>query len=350
MSNENIRYCGRIDRSKKYAPVFYYAGSYAEINFMGTGISVTLTNHTVWGDVSLGFILDGKMGKLPLSEEYNDQQLTVPIAEGLESGVHKLIIYKAHGANHFYSLKGIDIISGVILPPSDLGDHLKLEVFGDSVCAGEVCEAIEYVGRADPEDHNSAYDNAWYSFVMQASRMLNAEIHNIAQGGIAVFSNTGYFHMPNTIGMEAVYDKLCYFPEAGPITKWDFTQYTPDIVIIALGQNDNHNSIGNVNDLDINDPPYRYRWKGGYKNIVMRLAENYGKDHVKFVLTTTILRHDPAWDEAIEEICGELSADGYMVWHNVFTRNGNATDGHPRITEHTEMANELVAFIKDNVL
>lgn len=89
----------------------------------------------------------------------------------------------------------------------------KIECYGDSVSAGAVCEAVDFVASCDPEDHQGVYDNAWHSYAMITARNLGAQIHNIAQGGIAIFDNTGYYHAPNYIGMESVYNKLCYFPE-----------------------------------------------------------------------------------------------------------------------------------------
>ena len=36
-------------------------------------------------------------------------------------------------------------------------------MYGDSVSAGEVSEAVEYTGKPDPE-HNGQYSNSWYSY------------------------------------------------------------------------------------------------------------------------------------------------------------------------------------------
>ncbi len=60
--------------------------------------------------------------------------------------------------------------------------------------------------------------------------------------------------------------------------------------------------------------------------------------------------HDPEWDNAIEEIKNELCEDGIKAYRNVFSRNGAATPGHPRLPEHDEMARELTEFIRANVL
>ena len=63
---------------------------------------------------------------------------------------------------------------------------------------------------------------------MITARNLGAQIHNIAQGGIAIFDNTGYYHAPNYIGMESVYNKLCLFPEASKgVTPWILLEFIP---------------------------------------------------------------------------------------------------------------------------
>lgn len=348
MNNTCLSYMGRINNSDPAAPVFYYPGSQAELRFTGRAVTIRLKNHNVWGNVSLGYVIDGRMGRIPLDSADNDKEVTLRVVSCLEEGEHTLIIYKRYGANHFYSINGIDIEDGEILPCTH-EPSLKIEAYGDSVCAGELCEAVDFTGRADPENAASIYDNSWYSFVMQTARILGASINNISQGGIAVLDKTGYYHMPDTIGMETVYNKLCHIPEAGELTEWDFSRYIPDIVILALGQNDHHNAVTDTNDVDISDPAYRRKWKDAYMDIIRALSRKYGSS-AKYVLTTTLLRHERSWDDAIGEMCDELNAEGIAAFHNVFTRNGDATDGHPRISEHDEMADELVRFIRTHVL
>lgn len=344
-SDKNVLYMGRYDRTAGETKL-YFAGSQIKLKFKGTSLSMTFLASVSWGSVSIGAVIDGKISAVPLYQENNGKDITAIIAEGLENTEHDAVIYKRYASNYYLFVKGFET-DGEFLSPDPLPE-LKMEVYGDSVCAGEVSEAIDYVGKSDPENHNSVYDNAWHSFVMQTARNLNAQIHNIAQGGIALFDGTGYFHYPDTIGLESVYDKTCYFPEAGEPTKWDFSRYIPDIVIIAIGQNDQHNAVTQTNDRNISDPEYRVKWKNAYIAIVKDLNEHYKT--AKFVLTTTVLMHDPDWDNAIEEIKDELNGIGIKTFHNIFSRNGAATPGHPRIPEHDEMARELTDFIRKNVL
>ena len=342
-NDKRINYGGRIDM-KDDGAYFYFASSYAEVRFRGTEISAVINNTNVWGTICLGYVIDGRMGKIPLPAYNNGKDCEYRIADSLEDDKeHTLIIYKRHAANHSFALRSLSCNGEFLDAPEK--PALKLEFYGDSVSAGEVTEAVDFTGRSDPASHDSIYDNSYLSYTWQTARMLGADIQNVSQGGIAVFDDTGYFHAPKMIGMESVWDKMCYFPEGGEITQWDFSRYTPDVVVFALGQNDKHNGITDKDDIDIYEADTRTKWKEGYKRIVKGVHSRYNKE-TKYIFITTLLMHDPEWDKAIGEMTAELKNDGLDAYHFMFKRNGAATPGHPRYPEHTEMAEELSAFIK----
>lgn len=345
--SSKIAYTGRVDRRGEETR-FYYASSQAEVKFRGTEISVAINASTSWGSNSLGYIIDGREGKIPLHKRDDGRNAVYQIANSLDPDTeHTMILFKRMAASFSFSL--ISFTSdGEFLDP-DPRPSLKLEFYGDSVSAGEVCEAVDFTGRSDPASHDGAYDNCYHSYTWQTARLLNAQLHNISQGGIAVYDDTGWFHAPKMIGMESVYDKLCYFPEGGEITKWDFSRYIPDIVVFALGQNDQHNGITGKDDIDIHDKSVREHWKEGYKKIARSIHSHYTPG-TSYIFLTTLLMHDPEWDKAIDEIVNELKSEGMKTYHFMFRRNGAATPGHPRIPEHTEMANELAGFIRRAVL
>lgn len=346
-NSNKIAYTGRVDRRENETR-FYYVSSQAEVKFRGTEISVSVNAHTFWGDVSLGYIIDGREGKIPLPKENDGRNAVYQAANSLEADKeHTFILFKRAASNYSFSLISFST-DGEFLDPAPR-PSLKLEFYGDSVSAGEVCEAVDFAGRCDPASHGGAYDNCYHSYTWQTARLLGAQLHNIAQGGIAVFDDTGWFHAPKMIGMESVYDKLCYFPEAGEISRWDFSKYIPDIVVFALGQNDQHNGITGKDDIDIHDPDTRAHWKEGYKKIARSVLSHYPTE-TSCIFLTTLLMHDPEWDKAIDEIVNDLKSEGMKTYHFLFRRNGAATPGHPRIPEHTEMATELSGFIRRAVL
>ena len=76
------------------------------------------------------------------------------------------------------------------------------------------------------------------SYSWQTARLLGAELHDIATGGMALEDGTGYFYAPDYIGMLSSWDKINYYPPFGAKTDWDFSRYTPHVVVTAIGQND----------------------------------------------------------------------------------------------------------------
>lgn len=335
--NSAFSYMGRVDFSDKSAPMLIYAGSSIRCRFKGTYLKVTLDNVCMHTYTSFGAVIDGLQYKIDMKNENGAAEYTV--AEYLADEEHTLILFKRQAAAHYFRFISLET-DGEVLPANEKYD-LKLEYYGDSVSAGEVTEALYYDGHCDPENHGSIYDNSYFSYTWILARRLNAQFYNNSQGGLALFDKTGYFYDKDLTGLETTYNKLSYVPYAPMgLTEWDFSSYTPDIVVFAIGQND-----ANPDPKAIFDKEYAEKWKAKYKEIVLELKERYG--NVKFLLITTVLMHDPRWDEVLDEIKEEL---GDYVYRYRFNRNGAATPGHPRATEQTEMAVELEQFIRANML
>lgn len=335
-----IRYMGRIDRSEPAAPKIVWAGTMITLRFRGTFLSAVICNHKFYNRMELGLLVDGKEEKVCFDTDR--QRFTLPLVSGLEDKEHEITLFKRQDATHYFDFFGFETDEDAALLPALPRPDRRIEAYGDSVTAGAVCEAVENVGSSDPDDTQGVYDNAYHSYAMITARNLGAEIHNVAQGGIAIFDATGYYHAPNTIGMETAYNKAVYFPEECGYSDWDFSQYIPHVVTFAVGQNDQHAEL--TDDPDITDPAYRVKWKERYKEIIRDLRSHYPKAQI--ILLLTVLMHDPSWDAALDEIVSELTAEGMeKLSHFTFRRCGNATPGHPRLPEQYEMASELTAYI-----
>lgn len=334
-SSPEFSYTGRICRSNPTSPAFFNAGSQVTVCFTGSVIGVRIKNQSFYGETYIGYVIDGVQGRIPIKSDKTEDYI---IALGLSPQIHTLILYKMQDATHWFEFFGVLTDDSSSLIKKSLPQR-RMECFGDSICAGAVCEANTYVGKIDPENHNNRYDNAWYSFPMQAARILDAQLHNNAQGGLALLDGTGYFNHPQYIGLETTYDKLCYIPQCG-YTPWDFSLYTPHIVLIEIGQNDNHLPDENQ-EADINNPENRILWKTAYKKLLSVLMDKYPR--AQFILCTSVLFHDPGRDAALDEIKEEMHSE--RIHRLRFRRNATGTPGHPRIAEQSEMAQELVYFI-----
>lgn len=331
--DNNYSYMGRIDFTNPKAPVIIYAGSTITTRFTGTSVRIVLENLHFYADTYVGYILDGIQDKLLVT--VHGKIAEFELASGLAEGEHDLTVFKRMDATHYFNFHGLILDkTAKLLPPAPKPSR-RMECFGDSVSAGAVCEAVYYTEHVDPEN-NGEYDNAWFSYSMSAARKLHAQINNNAQGGIALFDRTGYFNGPDTTGLVSTYDKLKYCP-AADVNTWDFSRYTPHVVIMAIGQNDNYPKP----DV-LSDKSYRLSWKESYKNILRALRKQY--PNALFVLITTVLCHEKCWDDALDEIKAEMNDPKIVRF--LFRRNGAATPGHPRIAEEEEMAVELAGFLE----
>lgn len=335
-ADKAFQYTGRIDFADEARPCFIYAGSSAAFRFRGTAFSVKLMNHHCCYHNYLGVVIDGRVQE-KIEIEWHGTELVLAATKGLADAEHEIILYKCQDASHYFDFLGLYIEEGAALLPPPARPARRMECYGDSVSAGEVSEALDYVGRPDPENHDGIYSNAWHSYAFITARRLNAELHDIAQGGAALLDGTGYFHGPDYVGMESIWDKLRYSDYLGAVTPWDFSRYTPHVVLIAFGQND-----ANPENYMGKDAGKSAHWKSHYKAFVKKLRAKY--PDALFVLSTTILCHDAAWDDAIEEAVKEI-ADPKVV-HFLYSSNGCGTPGHIRRPEAEKMADELTAFLE----
>lgn len=332
-----FQYMGRIDFDDPARPVLVWVASTVDVIFTGTSVAAVLKNIDLQEHAYFGAFVDGVQQSFEMKHGREDELYV--LAENLEPGEHTLRLMKRLAAAHYVEFAGIVVDEDAEVRNPEHQYDLKLEVFGDSVSAGEVTEALFYEGKQDPP-HHSQYDNCHFSYAMSLARKLNAELHDTAQGGIALFDGTGWFCSDQLTGMLSCYDKLEYSPYL-PKKDWDFSKWQPDVVIIAIGQND-----ANPEPERIKTTEYRRKWKDAYIGFLNDLRGKY--PGTKFVLMLTVLRHDPTWDDALEEICTEV--DSPDVTHFMFRRNGDATDGHPRATEQEEMAGELYNYFMEEVL
>ncbi|MCD7709065.1 MAG: GDSL-type esterase/lipase family protein [Clostridiales bacterium] len=330
-----LRYSGRIDFDDPSAPVLVYAATYIKINFTGTSVKAELKNHRNCWSNYMGYVLDGEKGKFLLP---NDEKATYTIAEGLPDARHELMLYKRMDSCHYVTFYGFELDDGAeVLPPPEM-PRRRMEFFGDSVTCGEVSEAVDYVGKEDPV-HDGEYSDSWCAYSWKTARKLDAEVHLTSQGGISLLDGTGYFADPYFLGMESSYDKIEYNPGLGETKPWDFSLYTPHVVVVAIGQNDSYPYDCMAEDYDGSQA---VKWREHYKAFIEKLMEIYPRAHI--ILATTILGHNPNWDKAIGEVCHAIGSP--RVTQFLYSKNGCGTPGHIREPEAEVMADELSGYIR----
>jgi len=204
-----IKYFGRWDFSDPTQNISDWGGAYLKVNFTGTTIKIKVgaaaTNYYAKIDGGAWTTFAGVSGTVNLTP--------TPLA----GGTHTLSVAQGKDYNYVFNFQGFVLDAGATLSTPSVGADI-IEYIGDSITAG-------YTGpQADVSDY------AWV-----AAEQLGAEHTQIAYPGIALVTGNGV--NADKTGMESQYLKQqsLAFPSS---PNWDFTKYTPKIVVIKLGQND----------------------------------------------------------------------------------------------------------------
>ena len=331
--NNNFNYSGRVNWKNSQAPAFSYPGTAVKFQFTGTSLKVELSE-TSWGSENyIDVYLDdnSKPITIQLQKKWG-KPVIYDVASGLEDKIHTATIVKRNDyiAGEF-KLNGI-IIDGELLPANPDSER-KIEVYGDSISAGAVVEYGQ-AGVQDPEGDNLHLYNAYHSYASILARSYDAELSLVAQSGASLIDDFGYWHQGT--GMEAFYNKLAPLDDA-PL--WDFSKYNPDLVIIALGQNDSAT-------IEIGKDMTAETWKDRYKQFMVNLRSQHPDAY--FVGMFPNMYHDTQWDAYLTEAIAEYRQE--YNDNRVFSLiHPQVTPGHPRISEQQQMADTLKEFIDDTL-
>ncbi len=205
LTDANIRYIGRWDRSNPGEYHSYWSGAYIRVGFTGTSVKVNLG-----GGTALAMSIDG--GAI---REANASGVFPVNTAPLPAGNHTLLVGSL-GQNYEVLLQGLTLDDGAStlpLPPRPL-----LEFIGDSITAG-----------------GSATVTADKNYAWLAAESLDCDHTQIAFSGVAL--TTGYGS--SAVGMDQQYFRLKNFNHLSdnPQAPWNFS-YAPGIVVILLGQNE----------------------------------------------------------------------------------------------------------------
>jgi lysophospholipase L1-like esterase len=213
IGDPNIRYFGRWDfTSSTTQYVSYWGGAYFRVKFTGTTVKVKVgTNSNYYAKIDNGAWTSyiGVTGTINLTP--------TPLA----SGTHTVSVAQGKDYNYVFNFQGLVLDAGATTSAPPVSSNL-IEYIGDSVTSG----------YTDPQADVSDY--AWV-----CAEDLGAEHTQIAYPGIALVN--GYGVNATKIGMDVQYfkEQSLAYPSS---PNWDFTKYTPNIIVVNLGQNDS--SVG----------------------------------------------------------------------------------------------------------
>ena len=329
-NRRNFNYPNRVNWEDPKAPAFSFPGVATEFNFTGTSLKLELSEDN-WGDRNyIDIYLDDnpKPITIKLKRNWGRESIVYDIASGLEDKPHRATIVKRNDyITGKFKLHSI-IIDGELLPANP-DSNRKIEVYGDSISAGT---AVEYDGveMQDPNGDTNHLSNSYYSYASMLARNYDAELSLVAQSGAPLIGGFGFWNQGTS--MEDFYNRVAPLKNA---PTWDFNNYRPDLVIIALGQNDSATvKIGK--DMSAEE------WKNRYKKLIASLRSQHPNAY--FIGMFPNMYHDRQWNEYLTEAIAEYRQENND--ERVFSLiHEQVTPGHPRISEQQLMADTLQEFI-----
>ncbi|MEP6505782.1 MAG: SGNH/GDSL hydrolase family protein [Betaproteobacteria bacterium] len=327
-----LLYTGRIDLAHAGAPQMSWPGSSVAGNFTGRFLSVTLDDQ--FGNNWFNVFIDDDLAH-PLVVHAKQGEQTIVLATRLAPGRHAFLLTKrTEGEDGATTIARIELADGATPLPPPARPTRRIEFFGDSITSGMGNESPD-----DGPDDRRQDKNNFMAYDAITARSLDAELHVTSQSGIGILVSWFPFVMPQFYGqLNAV---------GRNDSRWDFSTWTPQVVVINLLQNDRW-LIEREHRLDP-EPTDAQRIQA-YVDFVGTIRKKYPDAFIVCALgNMDATQTGSKWPGYVRDAVARLKqeqGDGRIdTLFFEFTGFG----AHPRVKHHQAMAARLTAFIKDKM-
>ncbi len=331
--NQLIQYTGRIDFTNKKLPRYWQPGVYAKARFAGTYCNVILNDEMLWGKNHnyLEIVIDDTILYRLQTKGKRD---TIRVAKDLSNDIHTILIAKNTEANIGY-IEFVGLQCKRLLP-LPFKPARKMEFIGNSITCGYAVEDTSGKDRG-----TAPYENAYIGYAAITARHFKAAFNCTVKSGIGITISWFPLIMPE------MYDRLD--PE-DPNSKWDFSRFRPDVVVVNLFQNDSW--LVNMPDNDQfkarfgKTPPGADTIVSAYKRFIQQVRERYPDAYIICMLgNMDATREGSPWPGYIQKAVGQLADKKMYTLFIPF----KGTNGHPSRTEQQSLANGLIHFIEGHI-
>jgi Carbohydrate esterase 2 N-terminal len=330
-NDPHLRYMGRLIVNPD-SVALSWPGSSIDINFRGTGVKAMLWDEH--GENYFKVIVDGKV--LPDIQMDSVKHLYT-LVSGLPAGKHHLELFKrtewVFGKTWFYQF---DLDPNTTIAKAPPVKKRKIEFYGNSITCGYAVFDTTGQDRGTPP-----FQDNYLSYAAITARHFNANYSCIARSGIGILISWFPQIMPE------MYNRL-YGDEAEP--EWDFSKYTPNVVVINLFQNDSWLVLKSEH------PEFKHRFGttaptatqivNAYQNFAQDIRSKYPNAYIICALgSMDATKEGTPWPGYITKAVNSLHDKKITT---LFFPYKN-TPGHPQIAEQQAMANELIRYINKNI-
>ncbi len=332
-ADPRIQYNGRFDQNDPEAPTFAWTGSSILFRVDGTGFKIFLEHipdsssqhHSNY----YFLIVDDSIRQLVKT---TPGQIQIDGGNDLTKAVHTVQLYRRTEAFCGVAVfSGLELPSGTTLLEPPARPQRRIEFIGNSITCGYGDEATSPKIHFSPET-----EDGYRSYAAVASRELRAEYHIVAFSGRGVYRNYDL----SIKGLMPELYKL-YYPQSE--RQWDFTSWTPDVVVINLGTNDFAKGI-----------PDSSGFVKAYSGL-LRQVRSYYSDAVIVCLDGPMLTGKPLQkchsfiESAVNTVLEEGKKQIYTFSLTTQGPLGMGADYHPNIAQHALNARELTRFIAEKM-
>jgi hypothetical protein len=335
-SDPNIQYEGRIGEKNGDAAELYWPGTTVRLRFNGTGIKAFLQDYS--GQNYFTILIDGNtIGKIKI----DSTKRLYSLGENLSNGEHIVELFKSTQINKEYNrgytwFYGFQLNDGRVLPAPPLKKR-KIEFYGNSITCGH---AVEDTTGGD--SGASIFENNYLAYGAVTARHFQARYSCIAISGIGLMAGFRKVIMPEVYHLRNPFDSTDI---------WDFSKYSPDLVVINLLQNDEAVIARPDNEQ------FKKRFGtvapsdefiiAAYKNFISKIRTHYPQASIICVLGSMgITRQGSKWPGLVEQAVAALH-DAKVYTHFFKYKE---TPGHPRVAEQKVMAESLIKFIDAHII
>ena len=258
------------------------------------------------------------------------------IIKAIGRGKHTVWMYKATEATTGPIF--VKKISGEEIKPLPISPSPLIEFIGNSITCGAAADPSEVAcGTGEYYDQHNAY----YAYGPQVARKLGLEFILSSVSGIGIY-RTWNRESPS---MPQVYEKLD-FQENGKRV-WEFTNFRPHIVSIALGTNDASSGDGKTERLPFDS----LKFVNNYTAFVSLVKSKYPKAQILLLSSPIVTDGKRTILEncllAVKKNVDIAFPSGKRVATYFFKpMQGRGCTGHPNLEDHTILAEELTPVVK----
>lgn len=345
-SAENVKPLGRTALTEDNMLWLCYSGSGAAFTFNGTKAEVVIAGDdnaekpdNADSQARIAIYVNGKR---VVDDMIDHAEETYTVFESEEPADCEVKIVKlSETANSTCAVKSVTVQSEERIKPAESKGRV-IEFIGDSITCGYG------VDDEDKTHHfSTTTEDVTKTYAYKTAENLNADYSMVSISGHGIIS--GYSDGKKKVAnqtMPRYYDKLgssyvTFKGKKASAQEWDFTGYTPDVIVINLGTNDD-SYTKNMEDRTA-------EYAEAYTKFLKDIREK--NPNAQIVCTLGIMGSNlyPFIELAVENYIAETGDTKVtaMPFDVQSADDGYAADWHPTEATHTKAADKLTAYLSE---